>query len=276
MDTKILKISKENAEFQLINSLKTNREKRNHMGFLFEGVRNINNAIAYGWSIKAYIYAPQKGVSDWAKQILIKSTAEKHYDVSIDILRKLSDKDEPSELMAIAQIPKDDIKKIPLKDNPLIVIFDRPANPGNLGTLIRSCDAMGVDGLIVTGHATDIYDPEAVRATTGSLFSFPIVRLPSQNALMPWIAMMKEKYPELEIVGTDETGEKTIYEQNFTKPTIILAGNETAGLSTGYREIVDTLVKIPIQGSASSLNVAAATSIVIAEANRQRVVKFTK
>ncbi len=273
MYPKILKISRENAEFQVINALKTNREKRNHLGFLFEGVRNMNNALKYGWDIKAYIYAPEKGLSDWAKNILKESKAEKHYDVSLAILNKLSDKDEPSELLAIARIPKDDLNKIPQTKNPLIVIFDRPASPGNLGTLVRSCDALGVDGLIVTGHATDLYDPEAVRAATGSVFSYPIVRVPSQNDLMPWIEKMKAAYPDLQIIGTDEKGTVAYSDHDFAKPTILLAGNEKVGLSAGYRAIADSMVKIPIQGSASSLNVAVATSIILAEVSRQRTGK---
>ncbi|MFA6095763.1 MAG: TrmH family RNA methyltransferase [Candidatus Paceibacterota bacterium] len=270
MNLKVLKISKENAEFQLINALKTNREKRNHAGFLFEGVRNINNALKYGWDIRSYIYSSHRGMSDWAKNILMKSKAVTHYDVSSEILAKLSDKEEPSELMAIAGIPKDDLEKIRLTKNPLIVIFDRPSSPGNLGTLIRSCDAFGVDGLIVTGHAADVYSPESVRATTGSLFSFPIVRIPSQNFLVPWIEKIKIHFPNLQIIGTDENGSSTIYECDFKKPTIILAGNETSGLSAGYRSLATVVTRIPIQGSASSLNVAVATSIVISEAKRQR------
>jgi TrmH family RNA methyltransferase len=107
----------------------------------------------------------------------------------------------------MAEIPKDDLAKIPIKEDLLVVVFDRPSSPGNLGTIIRTCDALGADGLIITGHAVDVYDPETISATTGSLFSLPIVRLPSQKDM---------------------------------------------------------------QGSASSLNVAVATSIIVSEIKRQR------
>jgi 23S rRNA (uridine2479-2'-O)-methyltransferase len=271
MHPKLLKISKENAEFQIINALKTNREKRNHNGFLFEGVRNINNALEHGWKISSFIYSSEKGVSDWAKEILKNSKASTHYDVSLEILKKLSNKEEPSELLAIAPIPKDDLKKIPVKEGLLLVVFDRPSSPGNLGTLIRSCDALGADGLVITGYAADAYDPETVSATTGSLFSLPIVRLPSQKELVPWIEEVKKAHPALQIIGTDEKGDATIYESDFKKPTVLLAGNEKLGLSASYRQLADKMVKIPMQGgSASSLNVAVATSIILAEIQRQR------
>lgn len=272
MAAKILTITKENATFQVLNALKTNREKRNHEGFIFEGVRNINNALTYKWNIKAFFYSSEKGLSNWAKDILENSTAETHYDLSLELLNKLSNKEEASELLALGEIPQDNFEKIQLKENPLIIIFDRPSSPGNLGTIIRSCDALGVDGLVITGHAVDVYDPETISATTGSLFSLPIVRVQSQKELEDWIETLRKKYPTLQVVGTDENGSETIYEHDFKTPTIVLAGNEKWGLSAGYKELADSMVNIPMQGSASSLNVAVATSIVLSEVNRQRTI----
>ena len=267
---KVIKIGKENAQFQVLNALKTNREKRNHEGFLFEGVRNINNAITYGWNIKAFFYSSEKGLSDWAKDVLKKTEVEIHYDLSQELLTKLSNKEEPSELIALASIPKNDFNNIKTNEDLLVVVFDRPSSPGNLGTIIRSCDALGVDALVITGHAVDVYDTETISATTGSLFSLPIIRLSSQKELEAWVSTIKKDLPDLQIVGTDETGSQTIYEHDFKKPTILLAGNEKWGLSAGYKELADTMVQIPMQGSASSLNVAVATSIVVSEVNRQR------
>jgi 23S rRNA (uridine2479-2'-O)-methyltransferase len=267
---KIIKINKENAQFQLLNALKSNREKRNKDGFLFEGVRNINNAVKYKWQIKAFFYSSEKGLSNWAKDVIENYPAETCYDLSKELLKKISNKEEASELLALAEIPKDDLTRIKTSDNLLVVVFDRPSSPGNLGTIIRSCDSFGVNGLIITGHATDVYDPETISATTGSLFSFPVVRLSSQNELELWIKKMREKYLNLQIVGTDEEGDSTIYEFDFKKPTILLVGNEKWGLSARYRELVDVMVSIPMEGSASSLNVAVATSIIISEIKRQR------
>jgi 23S rRNA (uridine2479-2'-O)-methyltransferase len=268
---KVVPIHSENDIFQNIETLRRNREKRNKLNeFFFEGVRNINNAVSYGWKINSFMYSPERKLSRWAEDILANSAANHHYELPLKLMEKLSDKEETSELLATAEIPDDDLKRIQRGKNFLVVVFDRPASPGNLGTIIRSCDALGANGLVITGHAVDLYDPETIRATTGSLFSLPAVRLASQKELIPWLEEIKNELGDLQIVGTDEKAERSISEQDFTKPTVLLVGNETKGLSAAYKEICDVMAKIPIRGSASSLNVAVAASIVLYEINRQR------
>jgi len=267
----ITKIYSENDIFQNIEKLKRSREKRNKMGvFFFEGVRNINNAIKFQWNIDSFIYSEEKNLSDWAESILKNSTAKNHYELPPALLENLSSKEETSELLALAEIPNDDLDRIKCGDNMLVIVFDRPGSPGNLGTIIRSCDAFSASGLVITGHAVDVYDSETVSASTGSLFSVPVVRLPSQKELTPWIEKMKKKFPNLQIIATDEKGSEEIYNHDFAKPTILLIGNETWGLSAAYKELSEVMVKIPISGSASSLNVASAMSVVLYEINRQR------
>jgi 23S rRNA (uridine2479-2'-O)-methyltransferase len=151
-----------------------------------------------------------------------------------------------------------------------VVLFDRPASPGNLGSLIRSCDALGVDGVLVTGHATDVYDPECVRASTGSLFCVPVVRIHQQDVLTNWLAAFRQRWPRVQQVGADEQGPCRLDAHDFQPPTLLLLGNETWGLSAAYRAQCDVLVHIPMQGAASSLNVASAGSILLYEIARQR------
>jgi len=268
---KVIKIYSENDVFQNIETLKRNRDKRNKLKeFFVEGVRNINNAIEYGWQINSFIFAPEKPLSTWAQDVLKKSKAITHYELPLELMQKLSDKEDVSELVATVEIPVDNLDEIVINEDLLVVVFDRPASPGNLGTLIRSCDALGASGLIITGHAVDVYDPETIRASTGSLFSFPVIRLPSQKELMPWIESIKAKLGNLQIIGTDEKGTKNIYEHSFKQPTILLVGNETSGLSQAYQELSDVMVKIPMQGSASSMNVACASSVALYEVYRQK------
>jgi TrmH family RNA methyltransferase len=146
-----------------------------------------------------------------------------------------------------------------------VVVFDRPTTPGNIGTLIRSADAFGADGVVVTGHAADPYDPKAVRASTGSLFAVPVVRAPSHREVVAWASASSAVF-----VGTDESGDVPVDEADYAGTRIIVIGNETRGLSSGWREACDRMVRIPIVGAASSLNAAAAATVVLYEAARQR------
>ena len=273
MKPRVVNIFSENNDFQYVETLRRNRVKRqHHREFFVEGVRAINLALKHHWHIRAFLYAREGKRSDWAESILRQSQAETHYEVSSSLLEKLSDKEETSELLAIVTMPEDDLARIPIPvhDTLLVVIFDRPASPGNLGSIIRSCDALRVDGLIITGHSVDVYDPETIRASTGSFFALPIVRLPSSKELRPWFDTVRERIGPFQIVGSDERANHAIDAHNFTQPTVLVVGNETWGMSASYKELCDAIVKIPIYGSASSLNVASATSIVLYEVDRQR------
>lgn len=129
---------------------------------------------------------------------------------------------------------------------------------------------MGVDGIILTGHASDLYAPETIRATTGSFFAIPVIRMADPKNLIPWIAAIKQQFQELEIIATSANAAISIETCDFKRPIILLIGNENHGLSVFYRELCDKTVTIPMEGSASSLNVASAASVILYEINRQR------
>ena len=271
MKPTLIKLYSANDQFQLILALRDNRQKRQKQRtFFVEGVRSINLALQHGWAIHALLYAREQPLSNWASEVLRNSHAQLHYELSLPLLQQLSNKEEASELLALVTMPADELARIPLRPQPLIVVFDRPASPGNLGTTIRSCDALQVDGLIVTGHAADLYDQETIRATTGSFFALPTVRLPSQQELLPWLAGLRQRYADLQVVGTSAKAEVDVAQHDFRRATVLLLGNETSGLSHAYKELCDALVTIPIGGAATSLNVACAASILLYEANRQR------
>jgi tRNA G18 (ribose-2'-O)-methylase SpoU len=271
MKTTVIKIFTENSEFQYIETLQHNRTKRNRaMEFVVEGVRSINQAMAHGWTINALVYTRGRRLSDWAEGVIESSDAKIHYMLSGPLMEKLSQKEDTSELIAIAAMPEDTLARIPERDGLLVVVVDRPTNPGNLGTIIRSCDALQVNGVIMTGHAVDLYDPETIRATTGSFFSLPVIRLSSSQEIIPWLDGLKQRFNTLQVVGTSAKAETVIQSFNFTAPTILLIGNESHGLSDHLRSLSDAMVTIPMYGSATSLNVACATSILLYEVNRQR------
>lgn len=271
MKPRIVKIYSENNDFQYVETLRRRREKRQkHREFFVEGVRPINQALMHRWQVRAFLYTREKALSDWATNILRNSQAQTHFELPLSLLEKLSNKTETSELLAIVSMPEDDLARIPLKPQMLTVVFDRPASQGNLGTIIRSCDALGVDGLVITGHAVDLYDPETISASTGSFFALPTVRLSSHKELLPWFEMIRARVGLFSIVGSSEKAELDLASYDFTRPTLLVVGNETWGMSAAYQELCDATVKIPMYGSASSFNVACATSILLYEIDRQR------
>ena len=271
--TRVTRITSRNARFQQWQALLTNRNKRARaQEFLVQGVRPITLALEHGWPVHALLYDGGRALSRWATELLRGSGAEQ-VAMAADLLAELGGKNEsPPEVIAVVGIPEDDLSRIPVPgDGFLGVLFDRPTSPGNIGSVIRSADAFGADGLVVTGHAADVYDPKSVRASTGSLFALPAVRVPSQREVEHWLDRQRSAGRPVTVVGTDEHGETELYDFDFAgQAVLLLIGNETAGLSAGWRERCDRTVSIPMSGSASSLNAANAATAVLYEAARQR------
>nr|WP_228531425.1 TrmH family RNA methyltransferase [Micromonospora sp. ANENR4] len=265
-------ITTRNASFQQWQALLTNRTKRQRSGeFLVQGVRPITVALEQGWEIRALLYPDRQPLSRWCRDLLDRADARR-VALAPELMRELSGKDEESpELLAVVAQPTDDLVRIPVGPAMLVVVFDRPKTPGNIGTLVRSADAFGASGVIITGHAADPYDPKAVRASTGSLFAVPVVRVASHREVLDWVAAVRaDGLPQVQIIGTDEHGDVDVAEHDLTGPTLLLIGNETHGLSKGWQEASDRMVRIPIVGAASSLNAAAAGTVALYEAARQR------
>ncbi len=266
-----LRISRPNARFQQWEALLHNRSKRQRAGeFLVHGVRPITLALEHDWPVRAILYDAERALSRWATDVLARAGGER-VAMAPDLLRQLSGKDEDaSELVAVVELPGDDLSRIPADPGFLGVAFDRPSSPGNIGTIVRSVDAFAGRGLIVTGHGADPYDPKAVRASTGSLFAVPVVRVPSHRDVTAWVRGQRADGIPITIVGTDEHGTGDIADVDLTGPTLLVIGNETSGLSAGWRESCDVMARIPIGGAASSLNAASAAAVTLYEAAHQR------
>ena len=266
-----LLISKRNSAYQILESLTTNRQKRNSTRtFLVEGVQPINMALANRWQFSALMYESGSKPSRWAKDVVSRAPTADRYEIAKDLFRALSRKDEPPELLAVIRMPDDSLERIPVGADLLVVVVDRPGNPGNLGTLIRSCDAFGGNGIILSGHGVDLYEPATVTASRGSLFAVPVVRVQSHEDTIRWVATVRSKVGACRIVGTDEGAPIDLPESDLVGPTVVLLGNETHGLSHAYRDVCDAMVRIPMVGAATSLNVSVACSVVLYEALRQR------
>jgi 23S rRNA (uridine2479-2'-O)-methyltransferase len=267
-----MRVTSRNARFQQWEALLGNRSKRQRSGeFLIHGVRPITMAVRFGWEVRELLVNADADLSAWARETL-ESVRAQRVVVAGELMAELGGKTATvPELLAIAGMPADDLARIPAGPGMLAVVFDRPATPGNIGTLIRSADVFGASGVIVTGHAADVYDPKAVRASTGSLFSVPAVRAASHRPVLDWVAGLRDQGVPVQVVGADEKGGVDAAECDFTRPTLLLVGSEKAGLSAAWQEASDHLVRIPMAATAaSSLNAAVAASVVLYESLRQK------
>ncbi|WP_331386732.1 RNA methyltransferase [Cellulosimicrobium funkei] len=272
------RVTTRNAAFQQWEALLGNRTKRHRAGeMVVQGVRPITLAVESGWTVRTWLVDADRSLSSWAHAMLDRVRTQR-FAVSSELMRELGGKeDDAPELLAIVATPPDDLGRIAADGRAprdgaafLGVVLDRPTSPGNVGTVARSLDAFGGGGLIVAGHAADPYDPRAVRASTGSIFSVPTVRVPAGRDVLDWVSAQRSAGIPLTLLGTDEHGDVELAEHDLTGPTLVLTGNETTGLSAGWREACDVMVSIPMLGTASSLNAASATTVVLYEAVRQR------
>ena len=266
------KVFSKNSTFQKFEVLKTNRNKRyRYNEFLVEGVRSLNEAVKNNWNIKSFLY-DKDNLSDWAKDMIKKVNTDMNFCLTPELMRSLSGKEDTSELMAVIEMREDRLEQVKLSENPFIVLFDRPSNKGNLGTMIRSCDALGADMLIITGHSVDLYDTDVVVSAMGSFFNLPVIRISDNNVLFEYIGKLKRRYPDFLMIGTTAHNEAPIYSANLTSPLMLMMGNETMGLSKAFKEYCDLLCTIPMseKSYATSFNVSCAASILMYEITRQR------
>ena len=271
MPPRHLEVSTANTAFQRIDVLRRNRNKRHRYGeFVVEGVRAINGALAAGWTVRSFAYPRDRQLSRWATDILATSTAESHLAVAPALFDTISEKEDSSELLAVVAMRPDSVERIPTGPGMAVVVVDRPGSPGNLGTLIRSCDAFGMAGVIVTGHGVDLYEPATIRASVGSFFSVPCIALESHREVAEWVGDLRESYSGLTVVGTSARASSELRDFHWGTEVVLLVGNETNGLSHAYREMCDDIVRIHMRGTATSLNAAVATSIVLYELDTHR------
>jgi 23S rRNA (uridine2479-2'-O)-methyltransferase len=264
-----LVINTENAEYQIIQSLKTNRVKRNKLREIFiEGIECIKQAIKANIEINRIIVKDINALSNWGKDVIEKYKDVKIIEMSNKLFDELADKTNPTEMLVTAKIMPytfDDIQK----EKPFLILFDRPSDYGNLGSIIRSANAFNADGIFIIGHGADIYEPKVIRASMGSVFFTKIVHIESMEVLSEYIKSQKTKN-NMEIIGTDSEGTVSIEDIILKKPVMVIIGNEAKGMSVKLKELCDKTVKIPIEGNVNSLNVSCAASIIMWEIKKNK------
>jgi tRNA G18 (ribose-2'-O)-methylase SpoU len=258
----VSRITSEDADFQLLEALRHNRRKREQRSeFLVEGVQAINRALAAGWPLRAALVPDGQPRSPWADACL--GRVDDVVEVRPDLFARLTERDEPPELLLVARLPVPDLGRVPRPSDGVVVVVDRPASPGNLGTIIRTADALGASAVLTTGHGAHVYDPQTVRASIGSLFALPVVPLASNQELLDWVAAWRADAP-VTVYATDERGDVELRGgTTLVRPAVLLLGTERTGLARALRDLADVTLAIPMAGSASSLNVAVAHGIAL-------------
>lgn len=251
--------------------LKRNRTKRNQYGEVFvEGVACINALLKAKWKIISVAHDRARPLSSWGSDVILQANPDKVLRLSTALMEKLSDREDPSELVVIAERKVHQLADLAIDHRSVVLIFDRPSNHGNLGSLIRSCDAFGVTALVTTGHSVDNFDPVVMRASLGAFFTVPVVHCASPREMNGWITSVKNRIPEMRIIGTTAESEKVVSQVDLTGPLVIVLGNEADGMSRKLTEIVDESVAIPMKGMVDSLNVSCAGTVLLYEVSRQR------
>jgi TrmH family RNA methyltransferase len=255
-----------NATVKLLKSLDMKKARSETGLFLAEGARLAEEALNHGWA-PAYVLAGAAAMERPQTAALLarmKKAGARVLTASEKVLASVSRKDNPQTVVAAFQQRMTELAELPTDGPRRWVALYEVRDPGNLGTVIRTADAAGVNGVILVGQTCDPFSVEAVRATMGSLFAMPVAvaKFAEFNA---WRAKAGAR-----MVAASMRGSRPHHKADYGLKSIVLMGNEQAGLPTEVEAECDELVRIPMMGAADSLNLASAASVMIYEIWRSR------
>ena len=259
--------SLQNEKIKTCVRLRERRERNETQLFLIEGYRELKRALDAGRKIEELYICPDFFLGENEQELIDQANA-KTYSCTKEVFSKISYRDRPDGLLAIApqkHLLLSDLPRIltPVK-KPFLLIAESIEKPGNLGTILRSCDAAGVHAVIVCDPTTDIHNPNVVRSSVGTLFTLPILEADGDETL----AFLKKHHIAIAAATPHAAAEFTCVD--FTVPVAIAVGTEQYGLKSNWMEQADIQVRIPMFGVADSLNVASATTLLLYEVVRQR------
>ena len=261
--------SLQNPRIKKAVGLRDRRDRDKSGLFLIEGYRELLRAAENGRKIQELYICPELFLgSNEEKLIRSFSKDVEIFRCSSSVFHKISYRDRPDGLVAVA--PQKHLTLIDLdnllrdKKSPFLVVAEAIEKPGNLGTILRSCDAVGVDALILCDRCTDIHNPNVVRASVGTLFTVPVVEAEGEETLK-WLRARK-----IQVLAATPSADMEFTQANLKGPLAIAVGTEQYGLSDHWMKQADLQVRIPMLGVADSLNVATATTVLLYEALRQR------
>jgi RNA methyltransferase, TrmH family len=260
--------SLQNERVKLIRSLEMRKARRETGLFVAEGTSLLLSARLVGWVPKILLFLAGGRQTEVASELTrwAEGAGAECLEVSVAVLAKLAGKDNPQNMLGVfeqrwAGLPE--ARAVP--GSALWVALEAPRDPGNLGTILRTSEAVAASGVILIGHSCDPYSREAVRASMGSIFNVPVVRLEAQPFLA-WRAAWQG-----EVVGTHLEARIDFRQAGYRGPLLLVMGSEGPGLSDELARACSRLVKIPMAGSLDSLNLAVASALVLYEMRKDRL-----
>lgn len=255
--------SLQNIKIKDAVKLRDRRDRDKTNRFLIEGYRELKRAVDAKRKIDSIFYCSEFFLGE-NEMDLIRQAGAIAYRCPDYVFQKLSYRDRPDGILAIAPQVHLTLADLKLSKNPFLLIAESIEKPGNLGTILRSSDAAGVDAVIVCDPTTDIHNPNVVRSSIGTLFTQPVIEASNEET----IAFLKKH--KISIAAATPSASLEFTDANFKGPLAIAMGTEQYGLSDTWMKQADISVRIPMLGIADSLNVASATTLLLYEVVRQR------
>ena len=252
--------SHSNPLVKLARSLRQPKGRRETGLFLVEGIHHVGEAAEAGWNLETVLYAPDLLTSDFGLRLVDELTRRgvRVAALTRDLFAYLTDKDNPQGLLALIRQRTCQLDNVQLADFKLGAAIVSPQDPGNVGTILRTLDAVGADALFHLDGGVDPFHPSSVRASMGTIFWKPLVEA-SFDEFVKWA-----RRAGCRIVGSSahaSTDYRNVQPANF--PTILLLGSEQKGLSAEQMAACDLVVSMPMRGRASSLNLAVAAGVLL-------------
>jgi TrmH family RNA methyltransferase len=256
--------SPQNPRIKQTLKLRDSRQRRRDNLMLVEGYDELSLALACGVRLTTLFFCPALFGDQSDLLAEVREAGAELIEVSRSVFEKLAYRENPDGWLAVAPLPRQSLREIRLSARPLFIVAEAVEKPGNLGAILRTADAAGVDGVIVCDPTIDLGNPNLLRASRGTVFSVPVAEASSVEALA-WLREQKVR-----VVAASPEGGVGYTEADFRGPTAIVVGEENAGLSLLWREGADLNIHIPMTGRINSLNVSVATALLVYEAVRQR------
>ncbi len=255
-----------NLRIKNILKLQSNSRERSAQNlFVIEGYREISRAMASGIKIKELYVCHELDQKGRSEELIRQDARIQVYDVGKAAFARIAYRDGSDGLMALAVPVNLGLKDLKLSSTPLILVLESVEKPGNLGAIMRTADAAGLDAVIICDPLTDIYNPNAIRSGVGCIFTRQVATCITGEA----IEWLRNKH--FRLFAAALTAEAVTYHQlDFTGPSAIVMGTEATGLSREWLEKSDVRVIIPMKGIADSMNVSTSAAVLIFEAVRQR------